>query len=81
MDSGCTASIMDSEFMEINKFLTTWVSSLMVTHNADGTMNTNGLITHTAKVILDLGLGHCKTITCLLRKYKSHKLMLGDDWL
>ena len=53
----------------------------MITRNADGTMNANGLITHTAKVIIDLGLGHQETIICLLRKYETHKLMLGDDWL
>ena len=53
----------------------------MVTHNADGTMNANGLITHMAKVIINLRLGHQETITCLLGKYESHKLMLGDDWL
>ena len=53
----------------------------MVTCNADGTMNANRLITHMAKVILNLGLGHQETITCLLGKCKSHKLMLRDDWL
>src|SRR3984893_17297078 len=53
----------------------------MVTHNADGTMNANRLITHMAKVVIDLGLRHWETITCLLRKYETHKLMLGDDWL
>ena len=53
----------------------------MVTHNADGTMNANRLITHMAKVIIDLGLRHWETITCLLGKYESHKLMLRDDWL
>ena len=53
----------------------------MVTCNVDGTMNVNGLITHMTKVIIDLGLRHCKTITCLLGKYETHKLMLRDDWL
>ena len=53
----------------------------MITHNADRTMNANRLITHTAKVIIDLGLRHWETITCLLRKYETHKLMLGNDWL
>ena len=81
VDSGCTASIMDAEFMKFHNFLTTRPHIPMVTCNADGTMNANGFITHTAKVIINLGLGHCETITCLLGKYETHKLMLGDDWL
>src|ERR1700730_11996918 len=81
VDSSCTTSVMDAEFMKHNSFLTTQLQSLMVTCNADGTMNANGLITHMAKVIINLGLGHQETITCLLGKYETHKLMLGDDWL
>src|SRR6202030_2056543 len=72
---------MDAEFKRYNNFLTTQLHSPMITCNVDGTMNANGLITHTAKVIIDLRLGHRETITCLLRKYETHKLMLGDDWL
>src|SRR6202043_3484427 len=81
VDSGCTASVMDAEFAKYNNFPTTQLHSLMVTCNADRTMNANGLITHMAKVIIDLGLRHWETITCLLRKYETHKLMLGNDWL
>src|ERR1700731_3444021 len=81
VDSGCTASVMDAEFARYNNFPTTQLFSPMVTRNVDGTMNTNGLITHTAKVIIDLGLRHRETITCLLGKYETHKLMLRDDWL
>src|ERR1700719_3123021 len=72
---------MDAEFKRYNNFLTTQLHSPMITCNVDRTMNANGLITHTAKVIINLGLGHCETITCLLRKYETHKLMLGDNWL
>src|ERR1700731_1239686 len=81
IDSGCTASVMDAEFAKHNNFPTTQLCSPMVTCNADGTMNANGLITHMAKVIIDLGLGHQETITCLFGKYETHKLMLRDDWL
>ena len=81
IDSGCTTSVMDAEFAKFHNFPTTRLCIPMLTCNVDGTMNANGLITHTAKVIIDLGLRHCKTITCLLRKYETHKLMLGDDWL
>src|ERR1700730_5447056 len=81
VDSGCTTSVMDADFTRYHDFPTTQLHSPMVTHNADRTLNANGLITHTVKVIIDLGLGHQETITCLLRKYESHKLMLGDDWL
>ena len=81
VDSGCTASIMDAEFVRYNKFPTTQLHSLMITCNADGPMNANRLITHMAKVIIDLGLGHRETITCLLGKYETHKLMLRDNWL
>src|ERR1700731_3343814 len=79
--SGCTASVMDAEFVKYNNFPTTQLCSPMVTCNVDGTMNANGLITHMVKVIIDLRLRHRETITCLLRKYETHKLMLGDDWL
>ena len=56
VDSGCTASVMDAEFAKYNNVPTTQLHSPMVTHNADRTMNTNGLITHMVKVILDLRL-------------------------
>ena len=58
VDSGCMASVMDAEFAKYTNFLTTQLRSPMVTCNADRTMNANGLITHMAKVIIDLGLGH-----------------------
>src|SRR3984893_18376465 len=54
IDSGCTASVMDAEFAKFHNFPTTRLRIPMVTHNADGTMNANGFITHTAKVIIDL---------------------------
>ena len=81
VDSGCRASVMDTEFAKFHNFPTTWLRIPMVTRNADRTMNANRLITHMAKVIINLGLGHRETITCLLGKYETHKLMLRDDWL
>src|ERR1700730_3355681 len=81
VNSGCTTSVMDTEFARYNNFPTTRLRSPMITCNVDGTMNANGLITHMAKVIIDLRLGHWETITYLLGKYETHELMLGDDWL
>ena len=81
IDSGSTASVMDINFAKLHGFPLPTLDFPLITWNADGTTNSAGMVKHTVKVMLEFGLGHRETITCLLGEYKSHKLILGDDWL
>ena len=80
IDSGCTTSAIDKDFVEKNKINTKKVANPMPVYNADGTRNRGGDITDYVELYLDIK-GHQERISLMVTNIRSHTIFLGHEWL
>ena len=80
IDSGCTTSAIDKEFVKTKKIPTQKMPKAILVYNADGTKNQGGDITEYVKLQLEIQ-GHKERATFVVTNLRSHPIFLGADWL
>lgn len=80
LDSGCSASAIDETFVQEKRIPTYNLPIPIPVYNADGTKNTNGLITKFAMVELHID-DHSESLPLAITRLSMHTLFLGHDWL
>jgi Aspartyl protease len=82
IDSGCTHSTIDSDFVRENGLTTTLLEYPRLVRNADGTENKEGRIMDCLEVMMEVtGKDHQERIDFAITKLGSHKMFLGYDWI
>jgi Retroviral aspartyl protease len=82
IDSGCTYSTIDSDFMEQHGLTTVKLDTPRVVKNTDGTDNTSGRVTDLLECIMEVtGQDHQEYIDLAITKLGSYQLFLGYDWI
>ena len=80
VDSGCSRSSLDESFVQENDIATYNLPTAIPVYNADGTPNSNGLISKFVTIELVIG-EHSERLTLAVTKLSTHSIFLGFDWL
>lgn len=80
LDSGCTSSIIDEEFVRKHKLPTWPLDKPIPAINADGTKNAAGSITRVTELRVSIG-DHTEKIMFAIVRLDGHDLYLGFSWL
>ena len=80
LDSGCSASAIDEEFVREKRIPTFNLPISIPVYNADGTKNASGLITKFAMLELSIG-AHSERLALAITRLSTHTIFLGHDWL
>src|ERR1700731_4052039 len=80
IDSGCTNSLIDLEWLKSLGLEPALLQKPIIMVNVDGSQNQEGIIKYGIDLLLVVG-DHWERVHFLLGKSKSHKVILGHDWL
>ena len=80
IDSGCTNSLIDLEWLKSLGLEPTPLQKPIIMVNVDGSQNREGIIKYGIDLLLIVG-NHWEQVHFLLRKSKTHKVILSHDWL
>jgi len=80
LNSGCSASAIDEEFVWEKKIPTFNLPISIPVYNADGTKNASGLITKFTMLELSIG-AHSERLPLAITRLSTHTIFLGHDWL
>jgi len=80
LDSGCSASAIDEEFVREKKIPTFNLPISIPVYNTDGTKNASGLITKFTMLELSIG-AHSERLPLAITHLSTHAIFLGYDWL
>ena len=80
VDSGCTGSSIDSGFVKAKGLNAKPLPHPIPVYNADGTLNSGGMITHTLTLRMNIGK-HSERITLGVTNLEKSDLFLGHEWL
>lgn len=80
IDSGCTSSCIDKDFVEMNKSTTKQTPEPIPVTNADGTKNQGGDITKYVSLMMTIG-SHTEKINLVVTQLGKDTIFLGHDWL
>ena len=80
LDSGCTATVMDTEFARQKGFELKPLARAILVKNADGSFNRAGAVMHYVELVMTVQ-GHQETLPMPLASLGSCPLFIGYDWL
>lgn len=80
LDSGCTGSFIDEDFVRQNGIITRKTALPIPVYNADGSTNANGSITEFVDISMSVG-DHKEQIALAVAKLGSAPLFIGHEWL
>lgn len=80
LDSGCTTSCIDMEFVRSKSINTTKLPKPIPIYNADGTSNTAGTIKEVVRLRMTVGQ-HEEVITFAVTNLGKSKVFIGYKWL
>ncbi|VDC04059.1 unnamed protein product [Peniophora sp. CBMAI 1063] len=80
LDSGCTGSCIDEDFVQQNSICTRKTALPIPVYNADGSANANGSITEFVDIAMTIG-DHREQIALAVAKLGSSPLFIGHEWL
>ena len=80
LDSGCTGSCIDEDFVRQNDIRTRKTALPIPVYNADGSANANGSITEFVDIAMSIG-DHREQIALAVAKLGSAPLFIGHEWL
>jgi hypothetical protein len=80
LDSGCTGSCVNKDFVKKHQLNTTKLPKSIPVFNADGSLNIAGRLTHTVKLKVTIG-GHTEIMDFRVSNLGSSDIFLGHDWL
>src|SRR6202045_1581897 len=80
IDSGCTNSLIDLEWLKSLGLEPAPLQKPIIMVNVDGSQNREGIIKYGIDLLLVVG-DHWERVHFLLGRSKSHKVILGHDWL
>ena len=80
IDSGCTTSCIDKGFVQRAMITKKPMNHPIPARNTDGTINSNGMITHFVSVTLQIG-NHREHMELPIVNLGKDDLFLGHDWL
>lgn len=80
LDSGCTGSVVDADFVRKHNFRTRTVHMPVPVFNADGSANAQGAISEFVELRMRFN-GHNECILFGVSKLARHSVFLGHDWL
>ena len=81
LDSGATASFIDSQWAQKNNLSTLPLLSPQNVFNADGTQNLHGCVTHQVQLCIAVQGHVCLKWFFITNLGKSKKMIIGIDWL
>lgn len=80
LDSGCTGSCIDKDFVCQNSIRTRKTALLIPVYNTDGSANATGSITEFVDIAMTIG-EHCEQIALAVAKLGTTPLFIGHEWL
>jgi len=80
LNSGCSALVIDEEFVREKKIPMFNLPISIPVYNADGTKNASGLITKFAMLELNIG-DHSERLPLTITHLSTHTIFLGHDWM
>ena len=80
VDSGCTGSCIDREFVQQHGFVTRQLPLPVLVYNADGTINNGGSITEVVELRIAIQ-DHAEKIELTVTTLDSADIFLGFEWL
>ena len=80
IDSGCTGSCINEEFMKRHWINLTPLPKLIPVFNADGSQNVGGKLTHIVQLRVNIG-GHKEVMDFGVSNLGKSDIFLGHDWL
>ena len=80
INSGCTNSLMDLEWLKSLGLEPVLLQKLIIMINVDGLQNQEGIIKYGIDLLLIVS-DHWERVHFLLGKSKTHKVILSHDWL
>src|ERR1700723_4617389 len=80
IDSGCTTSAIDRDFVKKKKIPTLPLAKLRVVYNADRSKNANGPITEYVELFFEVNR-HKERLDLMVTTLRSHSIFLGLEWL
>jgi hypothetical protein len=80
LDSGCTGSCIDEDFVRRNGISTRKTALPIPVYNADGSANSNGSITEFVDIAMTIG-DHEEKIALAVAKLGTASLFIGHEWL
>ena len=80
IDSGCTGSCINEEFVTKHKMNLTALPKPIPVYNADGSLNASGSLTHVVQVKMNME-GHEELIDLGVSNLGKSDVFLGHDWL
>ena len=78
LDSGCTGSCIDEDFVRQNDIRTRKTALPIPVYNADGSANANGSITEFVDIAMSIG-DHQEQIALAVAKLGSAPLFIGHE--
>ena len=80
IDSGCTGSCINEEFVTKHKMNLTALPKPIPVYNADGSLNASGSLTHVVQLKMNVE-GHEELIDLGVSNLGKSDIFLGHDWL
>ena len=80
VDSRCSGSSIDESFVQHNNIATYNLPIAIPVYNADGTPNSNGLISKFITIKLVIG-EHSERLVLVVTQLSTHSIFLGFNWL
>ena len=80
IDSGCTGSSIDQDFVRRNKINTKKVARLISIYNTDGTMNAGGPISEFVKLKIKIQ-DHIERMEFAVTNLGKNPMFIGFEWL
>lgn len=80
LDSGCTGSCIDEDFVRRNDISTRKTALPIPVYNADGSANANGRITEFVDISMTIG-DHEEKIALAVARLGTALLFIGHEWL
>ena len=80
IDSGCTGSCINEEFVTKHKMNLMALPKLIPVYNADGSLNASGSLTHVVQLKMNVS-GHEELINLGVSNLGKSDIFLGHDWL
>ena len=80
IDSGCTGSCINEEFVKKHRINLVPLPKPIPVFNADGSQNIGGKITHLAQLKINIG-GHEEVMDLRVSNLGKSDIFLGHDWL
>lgn len=80
LDSGATDCFLDWNYVKQNHFRTRRLDRAIPVYNVDGTLNSNGSITHTCELMM-CHEDHTEQIRFYITDLRKKEIIIGHSWL